>query len=222
MIATVGRVTSEAPGTVMIATSRPPADNLSDTVTVCWADARNISPDQRRKAYALMGEIAAWSGSSPEEVKAAMKVDFRQRAFGGLQQGLISLADCTMTEARLFISMLIDFMLEMDVPSKVPLWDYNDDVSAYVYACLMHRKCAVCGRKADLHHVDRVGMGRDRREICHIGMQALPLCRTHHEDAHQHGDARLMEKYHLAAVEIDQKIAKVYRLKGDSHVGSHL
>ena len=216
MIATVGRVTSEAPGAVMIATSRPPADNLSNTVTVCWADARNISPDQRRKAYALMGEIAAWSGSSPEEVKAAMKVDFRQRAFGGLQQGLISLADCTMTEARLFISMLIDFMLEMDVPSKVPLWDYNDDVGAYVYACLMHRKCAVCGRKADLHHIDRVGMGRDRREICHIGMQALPLCRTHHEEAHQHGDAWLMEKYHLAAVEIDQKIAKVYRLRGET------
>lgn len=215
MIATVGRVTSEAPGAVLISTSRPPADNLSDTVTVCWADARNISPDQRRKAYALMGEIAAWSGSSPEEVKAAMKVDFRQRAFGGLQQGLISLADCTMTEARLFISMLIDFMLEVDVPSKVPLWDYNDDVGAYVYACLMHRKCAVCGRKADLHHVDRVGMGRDRREICHIGMQALPLCRTHHEEAHQHGDARLMQKYHLEPIEIDQKIAKVYRLKGE-------
>lgn len=215
MLSTVGRVTSEAPGAVLISTSRPPADNLSDTVTVCWADARNISPDQRRKAYALMGEIAAWSGSSPEEVKAAMKVDFRQRAFGGLQQGLISLADCTMTEARLFISMLIDFMLEMDVPSKVPLWDYNDDVGAYVYACLMHRKCAVCGRKADLHHVDRVGMGRDRREICHIGMQALPLCRTHHEEAHQHGDARLMQKYHLEPIEIDQKIAKVYRLKGE-------
>lgn len=216
MLSTVGRVTSEAPGAVMIATSRPPADNLSDKVTVCWADARNISPDQRRKAYALMGEIAAWSGSSPEEVKAAMKVDFRQRAFGGFQQGLISLADCTMTEARLFISMLIDFMLEMDVPSKVPLWDYNDDVGAYVYACLMHRKCAVCGRKADLHHVDRVGMGRDRREICHIGMQALPLCRTHHEESHQHGDARMIEKYHLAAVEIDQKIAKVYRLRGET------
>ena len=216
MLSTVGRVTSEAPGAVMIATSRPPEDNLSDTVTVCWADARNISPDQRRKAYALMGEIAAWSGSSPEEVKAAMKVDFRQRAFGGLQQGLISLSDCTMTEARVFISMLIDFMLEMDVPSKVPLWDYNDDVGAYVYACLMHRKCAVCGRRAELHHVDRVGMGRDRQEICHIGMQALPLCRTHHEEAHQHGDARLMEKYHLQSAEIDQKIAKAYRLRGET------
>ena len=121
MIATVGHVTSEAPGAVLISTSRPPADNLSGTVTVCWSDARAISPDQRRKAYALMGEIAAWSGSSPEEVKAAMKVDFRQRAFGGLQQGLISLADCTMTEARGFISMLIEFMLEMDVPSKLSL-----------------------------------------------------------------------------------------------------
>ena len=138
MIATVGHVTSEAPGAVLISTSRPPADNLSGTVTVCWSDARTISPDQRRKAYALMGEIAAWSGSSPEEVKAAMKVDFRQRAFGGLQQGLISLSDCTMTEARGFISMLIDFMLEMDVSSKVPLWDYNDDVAARYIASVLH------------------------------------------------------------------------------------
>lgn len=215
MIATIGRITSETPVAVLISTSRPPAENLADTVTVCWADARSISPDQRRKAYALMGEIAAWSGSSPEDVKASMKLDFRERAFGGLQQGLISLADCTMTEARMFISMLIEFMLEMDVPSKVPLWDYNDDVSAYVYACLIHRKCAVCGKKADLHHVDRVGMGRDRRETCHIGMHALPLCRIHHQEAHQHGDARLMQKYHLDPVEIDQKVAKVYRLKGE-------
>lgn len=215
MISTVGRVTSESPGAVLISTIRPPADNLSGTVTVCWSDARAISPDQRRKAYALMGEIAAWSGSSPEEVKAAMKVDFRQRAFGGLQQGLISLADCTMTEARLFISMLIDFMLEMDVPSKVPLWDYNDDVSAYVYACLIHKKCAVCGRRAELHHVDRVGMGADRREICHEGMRALPLCRAHHQEAHQHGDARLMEKYHLEPLVIDGRIAKIYKLRAE-------
>lgn len=93
MITTTGRA-HEYPGGVMIATTRPDVPNLGDEVEVILRDARRISPEQRRKAYALMGESA--------------------------------------------------------------------------------RKCAVCGRRAELHHVDRVGMGRDRREICHIGMQALP------------------------------------------------
>ena len=104
-------------------------------------------------------------------------------------------------------------MIENDVPSSRPLAEYADDVERYVFACLIHKKCAVCGRKAELHHVDRVGMGRDRREICHIGMQALPLCREHHQEAHQHGDKALLEKYHLVTVTIDERIAKANGLK---------
>lgn len=212
MIATAGRA-HYVPGGVMVATTRPDVPNLGDEVEVIWHDMRRISPEQRRKAYALMGEIAAWSGDSPENVKAALKVDFRMKALEAMEKRLFSLSDCDMTTARLFITYLIDFMLENDVPSSRPLAEYADDIERYVYACLIHRKCAVCGRRAELHHVDRVGMGRDRREICHIGMQALPLCREHHQEAHQHGDAALLEKYHLATVAIDERIAKANGLK---------
>jgi hypothetical protein len=31
-------------------------------------------------------------------------------------------------------------------------------------------------------------------------------------EAHQHGDARLVEKYHLEPIVIDEKIAKLYKL----------
>ena len=88
----------------------------------------------------------------------------------------------------------------------------SEDIQAAVYSAMMHKRCIVCGKKADLHHVDRVGMGADRREICHIGMRALPLCREHHQEAHQHGDAALMDKYHLEPIIIDEKIVKRYRL----------
>lgn len=212
MIVTQGRA-HEAPGGVMVTTTRPGVPNLSDAVEVLWHDVRMISPEQRRKAYALMGEIAVWSGSTPQDVKAAMKVDFRAHCMEALQKQLFSLSDCDMTTARAFISYLIDFMLDNDVPSSRPLAEYADDLERYVYSCLLHRKCAVCGRHAELHHVDRVGMGRDRREICHIGMAALPLCRAHHTEAHQHGDRALMEKYHLATVTIDERIAKANGLK---------
>lgn len=139
MIATIGRV-MEQPGRVVVETTRPDAQNLSEHVTVLWQDARRISPEQRRKAYALMGEIAAWSGDTPEHVKGALKVDFRAKTMEGMQKQLFSLSDCDMSTARDFISFVIDFMLEYDVPSSRPLTEYAEDIEAYVYACAMHKK----------------------------------------------------------------------------------
>lgn len=186
-----------------------------DEVEVMIPDGRRISPDQRRKAYALMGEIAAWSGMAPDEVKLTQKHDFVQKHLEGLHKELFSLADCDMSTAREFISYLIDFVLEFDVPLKIPIMEVVDDVQKYVYACLLHKKCAVCGQKAELHHVDRVGMGNNRNEIMHIGRQCLPLCRMHHIEIDHRGDIRFCEQYHLDPVEIDDKISKIYRLRGN-------
>lgn len=117
-----------------------------------------------------------------------------------------------MTTARMFITYLIEFVLEFDVPLKMPLTEVCDDILKAVYACLMHKKCIVCGQKTELHHVDRVGMGGNRDDMIHIGMECLPLCSDHHREAHDHGDRALMDKYHLEPIKIDEKIARLYRL----------
>ncbi|MEG1776934.1 MAG: putative HNHc nuclease [Clostridia bacterium] len=184
-----------------------------DAVQVGFPDGRSISPEQRRKAYALMGEIAAHTGYTPEEAKLTLKHEFVQRHMEALKKELFSLSDCDVTTAREFISYLIEFVLEFDVPTSVPLVTLCDDLRRYVYACLVHKKCAVCGHKADLHHVDRVGMGRNRNEINHIGMRALPLCREHHQLLHSIVDGPFMEIYHLEAIPIDERIAKAYNLR---------
>ena len=44
-----------------------------DQVQVGLPDGRTISPEQRRKAYALLREIAQWSGDYLERVKASTK-----------------------------------------------------------------------------------------------------------------------------------------------------
>lgn len=181
-------------------------------VEVDVPDGRKISPEQRRKAYALMGEIAEYAGMTPDEVKLTQKHDFVERHLEGLHKQLFSLADCDMTTARDFITYLIEFVLEFGVPLHVPLVELCDDVKRAVYACLMHKKCIICGKSTELHHVDRVGMGGDRHDMCHIGMECLPLCREHRMEAHQHGDEALMDKYHLETVTIDEKIARLYRL----------
>lgn len=212
MIATAGRA-HFVPGGVMIATTRPDVPNLGDEVEVIWHDMRRISPEQRRKAYALMGEIAAWSGDSPENVKAALKVDFRAKTMEGMQKQLFSLSDCDMSTARDFISFVIDFMIEYDVPSSRPLTEYAEDIEAYVYACLMHRKCAICGKKSDVHHWKRIGMGANKREAIHLGMPLEPLCRLHHQECHRMNQSDFDSKYHITPVTATEQICKRLGLK---------
>ena len=230
MIATNGKA-YDYKGGVAIKSVRPPADNLSDEVTIIWQDARLISPEQRRKAWALIGEIAAWAGymtaADKDMVNTNMKIDFLVQRAQRLTTAAIeqigasqfSLSDVDMTTARLYITFLIDFCIENGVPSKQPLWELADDIEAYVYHCATHQACAVCRKHAGLHHVDAVGMGRDRDEIVHVGMRAIPLCwgvGGHHQEAHQLGNERFFEKYHLEPITIDEKIAKIYKLKGSN------
>lgn len=184
-----------------------------DAVQVGLPDGRRISPEQRRKAYALLGEIAEWAGYSVEEVKLVQKREFIAGHLQALEKELFSLSNCDMTTAREFIIYLIDFVLEFDVPTHVPLVTLCDDIGRYVYACLAHKKCAVCGKRAELHHVDRVGMGNDRTQIEHIGRRALPLCRIHHIEVDHRGDAAFMARYHLEPALIDEKVAKIYKLR---------
>lgn len=124
-----------------------------------------------------------------------------------------SLSDCSMEVARLYITFLIDFCLLYDVPCGEPLYKLAEDIGRYVWACLMNKRCAVCGRKAELHHVDAVGMGRDRTAICHIGMRALPLCREHHTEIHSIGQEDFLRRYVIEPVRIDERIADVYKLR---------
>ena len=181
-------------------------------------DGRKHSIDQHGKVWALIGEIALWAGykaRESSEVNALLKADFLQKRFDSLSAAAIkafSMSDVDVSTASLYIQWLVDFVLENNIPTKRPVTELCEDVQAAVYSAAVHKRCIVCGKRADLHHVDRVGMGGDRHDMCHIGMRALPLCREHHQEAHQHGDAALMDKYHLEPIVIDESIAKIYRL----------
>ena len=212
-VMTYGRAWETSKG-VVIQTTRPPLDNLSDDVMVLWQDSRHITPEQRRKAWALMTEIAAFQGQDKEDTYAEQRSAFTLKHLETLQDGLFHLSTATVSTARAFITMLVEIIIEYGIPTKEPLYGLCDDIHRYVYACLMNKKCAVCGKKTELHHVQAVGMGRNRREIDHIGMQCLPLCREHHEEAHRIGNKAFIDLYHLESIAIDERIAKKYNLGG--------
>jgi hypothetical protein len=56
-------------------------------------------------------------------------------------------------------------------------------------------------------------MGRDRATIIHLGMEAIALCRTHHQQAHTQGKA-FFENYHLYGVKLDKYLCNKLNLKG--------
>jgi hypothetical protein len=210
---TTGRA-MESPHGVVVYTTRPPVDNLSNEVLVYWQDSRARTLEQIRKAWALMGEIAEYQGQGKDDVYREQSTAFSLKHLEILQGELFHLSTATVSTARAFINLLIEIILEYGIPTKEPLYGLCDDIERYVYACLMNKKCAVCGRKTELHHVQTVGMGRNRHEIDHIGMLCLPLCREHHDEAHLIGNKAFEERYHLIPIQIDQKIAKKYNLKG--------
>lgn len=181
-------------------------------VQIGLPDGRTISPEQRKKAHALINEIAEWMGEIPEYVKRLVKMEFIVNSLQSLEKELFSLSNCDITTAREFITYLIDFMIEHDIPSKIPLYEQCEDIYRYVYSCALKKRCAISGRRAELHHVDAVGMGRDRDDIIHIGMRVLPLSREYHTLAHTKGNDWLLNEYHLEPITVDKQIAKVYKL----------
>ena len=185
-----------------------------DKVSITLHDSRPLSGKQRRSCYAMLGEISEWSGQEKEEIKQLLKLQFWTSELWQTADSLFSLSNAPVSVVAAFQSWLARFIVANDVPTKRQMLDYVDDIPNYVYACLCKKKCCICGKRADLHHIERVGMGRNREEIIHEGMEVLPLCREHHEQAHTMPDEDFFNLYHLnGGIELDKNLCKIYGLK---------
>jgi len=146
-------------------------------------DPRYISSKQRKAIYATINDISDWYGEVPEYLKELLK------AYYMIEQDrkYFSLSNCSVTEARMFIDYLLEFALKHDVALSESGLERTDNIDRYLYMCLKHRKCCICGAKGELHHIDTIGMGNDRRTLDDIKHRKISLCRTHHTEAHTIG-----------------------------------
>jgi hypothetical protein len=186
---------------------------LNSEIEIRLDDGRVISNEQRRKTYATLRDIREHTGYIVEEAKRLFKLMFIYET----GEDWFSLSDCSMTTARNFLQFLIEYCITNEVWCTESLLHRTPDIADYIYACLMNKTCILCGRYAEFHHAeDRVGMGRNRYEICHIGMRGQPLCRVHHDEVHRIGQLTFNELHHVFGIEVDREIAEVYKLrKGD-------
>lgn len=195
-------------------------------------DGREISPAQRNKIFALIGDITEWvSGFDKkklafQETLAAMQLNYLiavtpENVRRQLTQNycrlcgidLFSLSSRTpetidMTTAKDFIDWLVELCVENGIPCIDTLLNRCEDIGRYLYACVANRRCAICGEKAEIHEYDRVGVGRSRRKLHHEGQRVQPLCRKHHREVDDIGQETFDRKYHMEWVRLDSHLCE--------------
>lgn len=197
---------------------------------IILVDGRQISPIQRNKIFAMIKDITNYiSGfdrrktafqellssmqllyiidlADDEEIRNQLTYHYCQLCnidFFSLSRRTENTID--MTTARDFIDWLIEFCIKFEIPCSDSLLNRCEDISRYLYACVMNRKCCICGKSADIHEYDKVGMGRNRKTIHHVGQRVQPLCRQHHQEEERIGQKAFDEKYHLSWVKLDKR-----------------
>ena len=164
-------------------------------------DGRTISIEQRKKAYATIRDIADYTGYLPEEQKEWLKYLYIQKT----GDDYISLSDCSMDQAREFINVILEYAIESGIQLSEQAINRTDDIGKYLYFCIKHKKCAICGQDGEIHHEDAIGMGNDRKTLDDSNHKKICLCRKHHTIAHQMGVDRFTKMYKVYGIIVKEE-----------------
>ena len=159
-------------------------------------DNRRITSEQRKKAYACIRDISRYTGIPPETQKELLKYLFVERTGGEY----ISLSNCSIDQAREFINLIMDVLLENGIQMDESGIDRSDDTDHYLWKCIVERRCCICGRKAEIHHIQAIGRGFNRRNFDDSSLIKMALCREHHTESHKIGQKDFCNKYHVYGV----------------------
>lgn len=158
-----------------------------------------ITDEQRKKIYAIFGDVAEHTGNSKEVVKDTLKTEFGQDS----KHGVFSLASCSRETASDFIEWLIEWCFENGVPLTDHPREFFDDIETYLLLCIKKKVCCVCGKPAEVHHWNAIGMGRDRRKYDDSDHRKMALCREHHTEIETIGRETFVKKYHVWGVLVE-------------------
>ena len=165
-------------------------------------DGRTITAEQRKKIFATIKDISLYTGDHPEELRAWLLYDYC------IQTGEMpfSLSNCSISQARDYITFIIDFILREDIPLSDVALNRTDDIDRYLWSCIKYKRCAICGRKGETHHWDAIGMGNDRRTLDDSLKRKIQLCREHHTEAHTIGRDTFGAKYHVYGIKYQEEV----------------
>lgn len=177
-------------------------EDLSNVeAVITFYDKRKLSEKQRKLYRALLNDIFIWSGTDTN----ALHEIFKEMYFveTGERISTANKSKNNMSDMNLLLEIVIDFMFEWNVPFAKGYELLPRNAQYYLYVCCKHRKCAVCGKPADIHHEgNKVGAGRNRNNYDHSSSTFVALCRIHHVERHTTTWELFKDKYQLEAIKL--------------------
>lgn len=179
------------------------------------ADTRKARPQQRRLFFALIGDIWNWSGQLTEELKEYFYIQYAIKTNGKVIS-LKNESKSSVSDVNQLLDLVIDFMFDWNVPFKEGYKLLPKEEEYYLYQCCRHRICTVCGKHADIHHLDTIGMGGNRTKVDHTKRHVIALCREHHQEIETIHNKAFAKKYHvpLEGIMLDEETLRKIGVKG--------
>lgn len=169
-----------------------------------FQDLEMITDDQRKKIFALVADIAEYTGYSATEMMDQLK--FYYQAARGCKDFTLSRNGVTKKFASEFIEYVIEWCFKNGIPFKYREYHLAADIQRTLFIYVKYRACFVCGKNhSDLAHIETVGMGRNRKKIDHRKFHVMTLCRQHHTEQHKIGISSFMSRYHLAPIILNEE-----------------
>lgn len=165
-------------------------------------DPDTITDLQRKHYFALIGDYSEYTGVPLDATDAYFKFKFMQ------QEDLDELPSVgrgrmDKTTATKLLEYLITYSIQNDVPFRKQQFYLTTDASKMIFALTIKKLCVVCGKPhSDIHHVDAIGAGVNRKTHDHSKHEFLALCREHHNESHTIGQRSFMSKYHIKPVRL--------------------
>lgn len=166
-------------------------------------DGRHRTGRQNRFIHALIRDIAMWHCEDP-----AIEKRFMFYWWCALnEKDYSSTTQLNMEDANSFIDFLLEFIIEHGIHADHPILEELvkiKDVSRYLWLCLHFRKCCICGKSGQVHHVDKIGMGSNRNKVDDSEKRKICLCENHHllykESIHSIGDKEFFNKHKVFGI----------------------
>lgn len=176
------------------------ASHQQPTVHLDIDDGRKISPDQRKKIFAMLRDMAIFTGYDVRDMEQWIKYYY----YAQTGSEAFSMADCSMDTANKFLTFILDFCFANDIPFKTKTWDIIPTDYHLAMQCIRYRKCVICGQPhSDIDHYTPVGRG-SRKLVDHRKLYFECLCRKHHTERHQLGAKSFIEKYHIRPIKLSE------------------
>ncbi len=190
------------------------------SMEINFPDPRRFTPKQRGLMFALFNNIYEWSnqelGSVEQDIPVEVIGDAKTIKDWFYSQYILkyqkdisvkNISNTTVSEMNNLLELIIDFMFEWDVPFAEGYELLPKNEQWYLYRCCKHRKCAECGKRAEIHHaINLVGMGNNRNSMNHLNSYFIALCRTHHNEIHNLGLTEFSKKYHgIKPIKLDDE-----------------